>query len=180
MASTAAVQDVRHADGDVQIIRPDRSAGAEMWRVARDSETLDVNSSYMYLMFARDFADTCRVALVDDRVAGFVLGYRRPHEPECLFVWQVAVDHSQRGRGLAARLIDDVVADAETGARPFRFLETTITDDNTASRRTFERFAHRWGATISTEVLLEAAHFPDDHEAERLHRIGPLQRGADA
>src|SRR5437879_5926964 len=40
--------------------------GAAIWRIARDSQTLDLNSSYSYLLWCRDFARTSVVAR-DDR-----------------------------------------------------------------------------------------------------------------
>src|SRR5690625_7094638 len=45
---------------DLLFRSPDLSDGGGMWRVARDSRTLDLNSSYTYLLFARDFAATDR------------------------------------------------------------------------------------------------------------------------
>lgn len=145
-----------------------------MWRVAASSGELDANSSYMYLVFARDFADTCRVALVDDDVVAFVLGYRRPDHPERLFVWQIAVDERYRGAGLAGRLLDDLVSVCADTESSVKYIETTITDDNTASRRLFAGFAARWGASLDVSALFEEHDFPDQHDAERLHRIGPL------
>ncbi|MGV9193048.1 diaminobutyrate acetyltransferase [Microbacterium sp. MC2] len=155
----------------VRIAPPALTHGAGMWRVARDSGELDLNSSYMYVLFARDFAATCRVALDGDDVVAFVLGYRRPDEPECLLVWQIAVDATHRGQGLAGRLLDDLLA---TAVPPVAMLETTITDDNAASQRLFAAFARRHDAGHEVTPLIEAAHFPDDHDPERLHRIGPL------
>ena len=145
-----------------------------MWRVARDSQTLDLNSSYSYLLFARDFAHSCRVAVQDDRVVGFVLGYRRPDDPTRLFVWQVAVDADQRGRGLSGRMLDDLVT-AAGDDDPIRWVETTITDDNEASRALFARFARNRGADHEELDLFVREHFPDEgHEPEVLHRIGPF------
>ncbi len=155
----------------VRIAAPALTHGAGMWRVARDSGELDLNSSYMYVLFARDFAATCRVALDGDDVVGFVLGYRRPDDPGCLLVWQIAVDATHRGQGLAGRLLDDLV---DTAALAVESVETTITDDNAASQRLFAAFARRRGAGHDVAPLIEAAHFPDDHEPERLHRIAPL------
>lgn len=147
---------------------PALSDGGHMWRLARDSGALDLNTSYAYLLFARDFADTCRVAVVDGEVVGFVLGYRRPTEPETLFVWQIAVDPSQRGKQLAGRLLTSVAAGA-------RFVEASITADNTASQRLFERFARDQGAELTRGEFLAASDFPDGHDAEGLVRIGPLR-----
>ncbi|WP_223277849.1 GNAT family N-acetyltransferase [Janibacter sp. YB324] len=81
--------------------RPTLEDGGAMWRVARDSQTLDLNSSYAYLLWARDFAATSVVAERDGAVVGFVSGYVRPDSPGTLMVWQVAVDADQRGHGLA-------------------------------------------------------------------------------
>lgn len=145
-----------------------------MWRVAEASGELDLNSSYMYLLFARDFAQTCRVAIAGDAVVGFVLGYRRPEAPDCLFIWQVAVNESHRGQGLAGRLLDDLALALTALPDPVTRMETTITADNSASQRLFAGFAERWGARMEVGELFETEHFPDAHDAERLHRIGPL------
>ncbi|MDX5310866.1 MAG: GNAT family N-acetyltransferase, partial [Rhodococcus sp. (in: high G+C Gram-positive bacteria)] len=80
-----------------------------MWQIARDSKVLDVNSSYAYVLWCRDFAATSVVATAGDHEAvGFVSGYRRPEAPDTLFVWQVAVDQDQRGRGVAGRMLDSL------------------------------------------------------------------------
>ncbi|MCW4384219.1 diaminobutyrate acetyltransferase [Salinibacterium sp. SYSU T00001] len=150
-----------------------------MWRIARDSRTLDLNSSYAYILYARDFMNTCRVAVVDGETAGFVIGYARPEQPDCLFVWQVAVDERFRGLGLAARMLDSLVEDGVADGS-IRMVETTITDDNAASQRLFASFAERWGgASVTTRPLFERDHFPldghDEHAPEPLYEIGPLK-----
>jgi L-2,4-diaminobutyric acid acetyltransferase len=160
---------------DLQIDRPRVADGAALWRIARDSKVLDLNSSYSYLLWCRDFAATSAVARDEHgEPAGFVTGYVRPDRPDTLFVWQVAVDHARRGRGLAASLLDGLVARtvAEYGLTT---LETTISPDNTASQRLFTSFAERHGAGLEREVLFGTGDFPDGpHEPEVLYRIGPL------
>ena len=84
-----------------------------MWRMARDSRVLDLNASYAYLLWCRDFAGTSIVATVDGRQVGFVTGYLRPEHPDVLMVWQVAVDAEHRGRGLAGRMLHEL---ADRGA----------------------------------------------------------------
>lgn len=157
----------------VTVKTPRLGDGGGMWRVARDSQTLDLNSSYAYVLFARDFASTCRVAVVDGEVVGFVLGYRRPEDPTRLFVWQVAVDADQRGRGLSGRMLDDLVESPQDGQR-VAWVETTITDDNTASQRLFASLARRWNVGETIEPLFESEHFPDGHDPEPVHLIGPF------
>ncbi|MEV5354733.1 diaminobutyrate acetyltransferase [Streptomyces sp. NPDC052693] len=161
----------------VQIDRPTVADGAALWRMAKDSKVLDVNSSYSYLLWCRDFAATSAVAR-DERgePMGFVTGYVRPDSPHTLLVWQVAVDEAHRGRGLAAALLDGLVARA-VAERAVTTVETTITPGNTASERLFTSFAERHGAPLEREVLFDAGLFPDGpHDPEVLYRIGPLSR----
>ncbi|MFJ6081738.1 diaminobutyrate acetyltransferase [Streptomyces sp. NPDC092369] len=160
---------------ELRIDRPSVTDGAALWRIAKDSKALDLNSSYSYLLWCRDFAATSAVAR-DGRgePVGFVTGYLRPDRPGTLLVWQVAVDGAHRGRGLAGALLDGLVA--RIGAeRRITTVETTITPGNTASERLFASFAERHGAQVEHEVLFETGLFPDGpHDSEVLHRIGPL------
>ncbi|MFG2331517.1 diaminobutyrate acetyltransferase [Streptomyces sp. NPDC048604] len=155
--------------------RPELADGARLWRLARDSEVLDVNSSYSYLLWCRDFADTSAVVrTADGEAVGFVTGYLRPDAPGTLLVWQVAVDAAYRGLGLAGALLD-ALARRAAGAHGIDAVETTITPGNTASERLFGAFARRHGAQVARTVLFPAAAFPGDaHEPEVLHRIAPL------
>ncbi|MFI6339981.1 diaminobutyrate acetyltransferase [Streptomyces sp. NPDC050535] len=159
----------------LRIDRPEVADGAALWRIAKDSRTLDLNSSYSYLLWCRDFAGTSAVARdAAGAPVGFVTGYVRPERPGTLLVWQVAVDNAYRGRGLAAALLDGLTARvaAEQGTTA---VETTITPGNTASERLFTSFARRHGAGVEREVLFAAGQFPDgSHDPEVLYRIGPL------
>ncbi|MFI8188198.1 diaminobutyrate acetyltransferase [Streptomyces sp. NPDC085946] len=159
----------------LHIDRPKVADGAALWRMAKDSKVLDLNSSYSYLLWCRDFAGTSAVARDEHgEPIGFVTGYLRPDRPRTLLVWQVAVDEAHRGRGLAAALLDGLAARAveQYGVRN---VETTITPGNTASERLFTSFAGRHGAPLEREVLFGTGLFPDGpHDPEVLYRIGPL------
>jgi L-2,4-diaminobutyric acid acetyltransferase len=162
----------------VTLERPIVADGAALWRIARDSRTLDLNSPYSYLLWCRDFADTTVVARRNGEAVGFITGYRRPDRPEVLMVWQVAVDAQCRGEGLAGRMLDHLTERMRgTGVR---VLETTVTPDNTASRRLFAGYAERQGAELDRAVLFAADDFPGGegagHLAEELHRIAPIAR----
>lgn len=169
-------------DPEVVIAAPQIADGAALWRIARDSRVLDVNSPYAYLLWCRDFAATSVLARRrdDGRVLGFVTGYVRPDSPTVLMVWQVAVDEAARGRGVAGALLDAVFARAGKVAPRLDHLETTITDDNDASLALFAAFAARHGAPVTRMPLFASADFPADsgeaHAAEVLHRIGPITR----
>ncbi|MGR8011280.1 diaminobutyrate acetyltransferase [Streptomyces hypolithicus] len=160
----------------LQIEAPRVEDGAAIWRIARDSKVLDLNSSYSYLLWCRDFAATSVVAR--DTPGGepiaFITGYVRPQRPETLVVWQVAVDHDHRGRGLAGTLLEALTekAAANLGVKA---VETTVTPDNDASDRLFTSYAERRGASLEREVLFDAGLFPDEgHLPEVLYRIGPI------
>ncbi|MFE7790303.1 diaminobutyrate acetyltransferase [Streptomyces sp. NPDC057460] len=149
--------------------------GAAIWRIARDSEVLDLNSSYSYLLWCRDFAATSVVARdATGEPVAFVTGYIRPDRPETLVVWQVAVDHGHRGIGLAAELLDSLTARV-TAEQDLARVETTITPDNTASDRLFTSYALRHDAAVEREVLFDGGLFPEGtHLPEVLYRIGPF------
>ncbi|MFC4501841.1 MULTISPECIES: diaminobutyrate acetyltransferase [Streptomyces] len=166
------------APTDLLIDRPSIEDGAALWRIAKESGTLDLNSSYSYLLWCRDFAATSAVARVGGgEPVGFVTGYVRPEDPRTLLVWQVAVDTRHRGRGLAAALLDGLTARLAAERPIVTTVETTITPGNTASERLFASYAARHDATLSREELFGAGLFPDGpHDPEVLYRIGPLSR----
>lgn len=184
---TPAQADHARADSDfleipqgVILDSPRLEDGAVLWRIARDSRVLDLNSSYSYLLWCRDYADTSIVARDSPGAAGspvgFITGYARPQAPQTLLVWQVAVDDSHRGRGLAGAMLDALVRRARQ-RQGTDHVETTITPDNVASQRLFTSFAERHQAPLTREVLFDAGAFPErGHEPEVLYRIGPIAR----
>lgn len=145
--------------------------GGALWRIATDAKTLDVNTSYAYLLWCRDFAQTSIVAEIDGTPGGFVTGYTRPDDPETLMIWQVAVDDEHRGCGIARAMLEELTDRVSQAT----MLETTITDDNDASIALFSRYAERRDAALERTDLFEPEHFPDGHDAERLYRVSPLR-----
>ncbi|HET9874515.1 MAG TPA: diaminobutyrate acetyltransferase [Mycobacterium sp.] len=152
---------------------PTVADGPALWQMAKDSVALDVNSHYAYLLWCRDFAATSVIAEVDRCPAGFITGYRRPEQPATLMVWQVAVDATHRGAGIAGRMLDHLAAQLLPDG--VTHLETSITPDNEASQRLFIAFARRWDASLQRSELFGAGLFPDAHLGEELFRIGPLR-----
>lgn len=141
--------------------------------MAHESNVLDVNSPYSYTLWCRDFAATSIVARDGGRPCGFVTGYLRPDAPGTLFVWQVAVDAAQRGRGLARLMLDGLTE--RLVARGADTLEATVTVSNSASDALFSSFARDRGARIVRTPLF-GSELLDGHEPEVLFRIGPLGR----
>lgn len=145
----------------------------EIWRIVRDSKVLDLNSAYSYMLLCRQFRDTCLVGEVDGEVAGFVTAYKPPREPRTVFVWQIGVDGSARGRGLASRLLDRLVD--LPACHDVDWLATTVTPGNEPSQALFRSFARRRDADCRVTPYFESELFPGDgHETEELYRIGPL------
>jgi L-2,4-diaminobutyric acid acetyltransferase len=157
------------AGTELEIGAPVAGDGGRIWEVARAAGGLDVNTSYAYVLWVRDFASTTAVARDGDRVAAYCTGYLRPEAPDTYFVWQVAVHPDYRKRGLGRAVLDELVA--RTGARA---LEATVTPGNLASQRLFAAFAQAHGATLETSPLFAASDFPDEHDPEDLLHIAPL------
>jgi L-2,4-diaminobutyric acid acetyltransferase len=153
---------------------PAADDGLSLWHLARRAGGLDVNSTYAYHLWCRDFADTSVVVRGPEGIVGFVTGYRPPARPAHLFVWQVAVDPTARGRGVGVAMLDDLA----TRHTDVRVVEASVTPSNVASSRMFERFAARWRAPVSRSELIGATELPGEHEAEVLLTIGPLDRSA--
>jgi L-2,4-diaminobutyric acid acetyltransferase len=176
-AATLERGDARPAtapDDDLRIRTASMADGAAVHRLVVGSEVLDVNSSYAYLLFLDRFGATSVVAETDDEgIVGFVTGFRPPESPDVIFVWQVAVDATMRGRGLARRMLDTLVG--LEACRGVRFLETTVTPTNAPSRALFASFARGMDAEHTVSPYIEAGMFPEPgHEDEELHRIGPF------
>ena len=165
----------------VSLAEPDRTDGPHLWRLARDSQVLALNSSYAYLLWCRDFAGTSVVARVDGNVVGFVTGFLRPEAPDTVMVWQVAVDARQRRRNLASRMLHTLVG--RLSPQGVCWLQATVSRSNEASIRLFSALARDRGTGIERRALFAPEDFPadepDGHEAEYLYVIGPFRRRDD-
>ena len=80
-----------------------------LWRLVNDSGVLDPNSSYLYLLLCRDFAQSCVVAEQNSRIVGFVSAYRPPPRANVLFIWQVCVCNSARRQGVALQMLTGLI-----------------------------------------------------------------------
>lgn len=154
-------------DPGTQFREPAVADGIRLWEIARDSQVLDVNSSYSYVLWCHDFAETSIVARRDGRAVGFVTGYRKPSRPDVLMIWQVAVDADQRGRGIAASMLTTLFERCR--ARGVTSMQTTISPDNLGSQRLFASVADRLELGFDSESLFAATDFPDAHQPEDLY-----------
>jgi L-2,4-diaminobutyric acid acetyltransferase len=154
---------------------PKPADAAAIHRLVVECPPLDLNSLYAYLLLTEHFSQTCVLAGRGDEALGFISGYRPPGRPDVLFVWQVAVHPVGRGQGLARRMLGELLA--RTVLQDIRYIETTVSPDNLASRRLFAGVADAWAAPLTEHALFPTQLFGGaDHEDEPLLRIGPLSR----
>ncbi len=141
-----------------------------MWALA-DRTGLDLNSPYAYVLWGDHFRSSSLIAEApsDPTPLGFVMGFRPPEDHETLFVWQIGVDERARGRGLAARMLDHLVA--ELGVS---HVEATVTPSNDASAALFRGLGARHDAPVVAALRYGEDMFPGGHEAEVCFRIGPI------
>lgn len=147
--------------------------GKDIWQLIKGTRVLDLNSSYSYLLWSAYFSKTSVVVKSNNKVVGFVSGFIEPNDPDTLFIWQVAVDQSMRGKGLATQMIKEILT--RQICRNIRYLEATVTPSNVASIALFKGLARN----LKTQCLISEGfkhdHFPGGgHEGENLFRIGPF------
>jgi L-2,4-diaminobutyric acid acetyltransferase len=129
-----------------------------------------LNSRYTYFLLARDFNNTCLVALDGDRIVAFSSGYVPPMRPDTFFSWEVVVDEAYRGNGLQKILLLQQLR--LTNAK---YLEGTVNPSNRVSEKSFVDLAKMLDTGCSRRVLFSEADFGcDGHEAEVLFRVGPI------
>ncbi|WP_186576828.1 diaminobutyrate acetyltransferase [Aquibacillus kalidii] len=158
----------------VSFEKPTVEDGAAMWELVNNS-TLDQNSAYKYIMMCEYFAETCVVAKQDDELVGFITAFIPPERQDVVFIWQVGVDSSQRGKGIASKMLNHLVE--RNACQNVRFVEATVTPSNQASQSLFRKLArdHETQCTVS-EFFTENLFPSDDHEEELNFRVGPINK----
>lgn len=154
---------------------PGADDGLDIHALIEACPPLDLNTAYAYHLLARHFAATSAVATLDGQLVGVATGYRLQDRPEVLFVWQIAVSAAGRGRGLAGRLLRDVLARNPD----VRVIHTTIGPGNAASRRVFAKLADELGAEHAYQPFLTADDCGPGHDPEDLLVIGPFATDPD-
>lgn len=153
--------------------KPRVADGAKLRELVANSQEMDDNSCYLYLLLCQDFADTCVVAELNETIVGFVTGYVPPQRPTSLFVWQVVVAPEARRQGLAKRMLEVLIQ--QFPGEKLEFVEATITPDNKPSRSLFNALARSLHAEIDYTPYFRADHFGNfAHDSEELCRVGPI------
>ncbi|QDI92745.1 diaminobutyrate acetyltransferase [Salicibibacter halophilus] len=154
--------------------KPTVQDGSKMWELAKKLG-LDLNSSYKYLMMSEYFSETCVVVKEEGELVGFITAFILPEKDDTVFVWQVGVDSSQRGRGLASRMLDELIE--RNACQEVKYLEATVTPSNDASQKLFRRLARTNETACHVSECFSEDLFPgDNHEPELSFKIGPIFR----
>ncbi|WP_343068807.1 diaminobutyrate acetyltransferase [Gracilibacillus halotolerans] len=157
---------------NVVFTHPSKEDGAAMWSLAEKS-TLDTNSPYKYILMSEYFRDTCVVAKQHNQVVGFITAFISPKKPDTLFIWQVGVDSSQQGKGIATKMLHYLLE--QSSLQKIQYVEATITPSNKASQSLFQKLARDYRTDITSGEFFTEDIFPGDgHEEELRFVVGPL------
>lgn len=160
-------------DSSIEFLLPTSYDGYAVNQLIADSPPLDTNSVYCNILQCYHFAETSVCAKSEGELFGFISGYLIPQRPDTLFIWQVVVSNAARGKGVASRMLNEILN--RPACKDVKFLETTVTPTNHASVKLFERLASKLNAKVEVSpVFLDEEHFHGEHETEQLYRIGPF------
>ena len=117
------------------------------------------------------------IAELDGVIVGWISAFIPPDDPHTLFVWQVAVGESARGRGVAKKMLNELFA--RPVCTDVTGLKTTITAENEASWSLFNSFAENMDAELDHEPhYKEDMHFGGKHATEYMVTISDIDRSA--
>lgn len=156
--------------------KPTKEDGAAVWQLIKDMKVLDLNSSYSYLMWCEIFSETSIVAEREGNIVGFISGFIHPNNRETLFIWQVAVNTSERGKGLATKMLRELLI--RSTSNNVQYVEATISPSNKASQSLFRGLAQKLDTDCNVSDYFTSKDFPDEgeeHEDELLFKIGPIK-----
>ena len=157
---------------DIRFRPPVAEDGLALNELVARCPPLDTNSVYCNLLQCTHFADTSIAAVENGRLIGFVSGYRPPARPDTLFVWQVALDESYRGRGIAKAMLLRLFERLQP--QGIRRIETTISPGNQASEGLFRSLFRTLNLSCRTQLLFgRDQHFAGRHDDEILYRAEP-------
>ncbi|WP_158894214.1 diaminobutyrate acetyltransferase [Amycolatopsis anabasis] len=163
-----------HLSTQLVIRSPAVEDAYRIWTLVQQSENLDKNSLYSYLLWCRDFSSTSIVAYLSDRLIGFLTGYIKQDDPATLVLWQMAATDRHGIPGLGSLLFNRLFERVAT--RHVEFLEGTVNPSNRPIIMIYRKFATLHRAELTRSTLFDSEYFDDDHEPEVLYRIGPVRK----
>ncbi|NGP43881.1 diaminobutyrate acetyltransferase [Bacillaceae bacterium SIJ1] len=168
------IQEATTKDKSLVFKKPTKTDGQHVWELVKATGKLDVNSSYSYILWCHYYQDTSAVVYDGDQLVGFVSAFLLPKEPETLFVWQVATHPSYQGKGIATSLLQHLLQ--RPFCQPVVYVKATISPDNNASCKLFQRLAYSLNTSFEKTSLFTKELFPDSHDDEDLYSVGPISQ----
>ena len=124
-------------------------------------------------MWCEIFSDTSIVAVRENKIVGFISGFINPNSTDTLFIWQVAVNESERGRGLGTQMLFQLLE--RSICEDVHFVEATVSPSNKPSQHLFRGLARKLDTECHVSDYFSSTDFPQEgHEDEQMFRIGPF------
>jgi diaminobutyrate acetyltransferase len=120
---------------------------SEIRKLVKACEPLTLHTAITYGVLFRSFPDTCFVVETSGQLSGFISSIRGTAHPEAIYVWQIGVIPSERGKGLSFQLIDSVaIAARRIGCS---LLQVGIEPSNDQSLSVFRAYARKKGQLLT-------------------------------
>jgi L-2,4-diaminobutyric acid acetyltransferase len=91
---------------------------------------------HFYKIMLRYFSNSCFIAEFNDKIVGFIMGFRSQVDKTKFFIWQIGVFSYHRGKEIGKKLLDIIEKTAkELGCK---IVELTVDPENIPSKIFFE------------------------------------------
>lgn len=157
----------------IYLKKPNKNYAKDIYKLVEETKVLDLNSEYLYLLQSTHFKNTSAIAVLNEKVVGFVSAYKLPEKNNALFIWQVAIDEKLRGQDLANKLMLHILKRKEN--LDLNYIHTTVSPSNKSSIRAFEKLAEKLKTNVVSKEFFEKEDFINQHEEEVLYEIGPFK-----
>jgi L-2,4-diaminobutyric acid acetyltransferase len=113
---------------------------------------LENYAEHFYKIMFRYFGNSCLVAEYNNKIVGFLLGFRSQVDNTTFFIWQIGVYSYYRGKEIGKVLVEELEKVAKKlGCKR---IEVTVDPTNLASQKLFEKTGYlnhssHEGATIT-------------------------------
>lgn len=163
-------------DQEISLMQPQSTMGSKVHSLVSRCPPLDTNSIYCNILQCDHFSETsCAALTADGDLVGFISAFLPPKDKnKTLFIWQVAVDSSQRGKNLGMKMMLEILS--REVCQEVTFLQTTVTESNKASCAMFEKLSAKLCQhSIQKKIIYDSKkHFNGKHDSEVLFNIGPF------
>ena len=136
--------------------------------------TLDVHTPYTYWVACRYHSKSIFILEDSGTPVGYIMAL---DNPDCVFLWQIGILSSHRGKGLSKLLYARVMDFAAAAEKP---LQVTIAPENKASYGAMENYCRSRGLTIQAEDTLHLNDCIDREfqETEIIYTVFPAERSS--